>query len=148
MLVTVDYELSIGVEFQMPPPSYNKETCEAGHPASKQLAYVLSPDKHGNVSRGGVSKSSTVPRDWDACAWCLVWGKGKRIQSLWCWEEPQQMETCLLECVSANMSKPATGNVNSVPLRCEAIKDFPLMGWLVALDYMNFLARGLDLRAA
>lgn len=80
-----------------------------------------------------------------------VWGegrKGKRIHSLWCWEEPQQMETCLLECISANMLKPETGNMNSVPLRREAIKDFPLMGWLVALDYMNFLARGLDLRAA
>lgn len=61
---------------------------------------------------------------------------------------PQQKETCLLECVSASTLKTAMGDMNSVPLRSEAIKDFPLMGWLVALDYMNFLARGLDLKAA
>lgn len=45
------------------------------------------------------------------------------------------------------MSKLAMRNVNSVPLRCEAINDFPLMDWLVALDYMNFLACSLDLKA-
>lgn len=61
---------------------------------------------------------------------------------------PQQTETCLLNCVSASTLKAAMGNMNSVPLRSENIKDFPLMGWLVPLDSMNFLAHGLDLKAA
>lgn len=113
-----------------------RENWEAGSQGSKQL---LSPDGHGNVNRGGVSKSSTAPRDWDACDRCLRWGKeGQENTKSLMLRRPQQTETCLLKCVSASMLKAAMGNMNSVPLRSETIKDFPLMGWLVPLDNMNF----------
>lgn len=47
MLVAINYELLIGVEFQKPPPPYDgvyRENWEVGRQASKQLASVLSPD--------------------------------------------------------------------------------------------------------
>jgi len=80
MLVAINDELSIGVEFQIPPPVYDgvrRKNWEAGRQASKWLASVLSPDGHGNVNRGGVSKSSTAPRDWDACARWVGEGKAR-----------------------------------------------------------------------
>lgn len=133
----------------MPPPSYDgvyKENWEAGCQESQQLALVLSSE--GHVKRGGVSKSSTSPRASDACTkYSMQVKEGQENTQSVMLTGPQQTEACLLKCVLARMLKPATGNTNSVPLRSEAIKDFPLMGWLVDLDYMNFLACSLDLKA-
>lgn len=78
------------------------------------------------------------------------WGeerKGKNCKSPML-RRPQQTETGLLKGVSASMLEPEMGNINSVSLRNEAIKDFPLMDLLVTLDYMNLLACSLDLKAA
>lgn len=62
-----------------------------------------------------------------------VWGEdrmGKNLKSP-VLRRPQQTETCFLNCVSASMLEPEMGNMNSVPLRNEAIKDFPLLDLLV-----------------
>lgn len=62
-----------------------------------------------------------------------VWGEermGKNLRSPML-RRPQQTETCLLKCVSASMLELEMGNMNSISLRNEAIKDFPLMDLLV-----------------
>lgn len=123
-----------------------RENWEAGCHTSKQ-ATCIGPESWKSLEASTDEENPKAGTRMPVLSVGVRKGRVREYKA-WCWEDPDRQKLVFSSVSWQVMLKPAMGNMNSVPLRHEAIKDFPLMGWLVALDYTNFLACSLDFKAA